>query len=347
MSTPDRSRDLPGVIAPENRPAPLDALLNEVTPTAIHYRRNHFPYPQIDVETWRLVVSGAVRRQLILTLAELSTFPARAASVLLECAGHRRTEFVPPISGVQWNLGALSQAQWGGAALASVLEAAGLRDDAVEVVFHGADAGPFGELPGRHTFSRSIPLAKALHADTMLVTSMNGEQLPREHGFPLRAVVPGWYAMDSVKWITEIEVVTSPFRGPFQELDYRLQAVGETGIGDRIDEMRVHALFASVAEGDRVPAGPHTVYGVAWAGAGIETVEVRLDGDAWIPATLTKSGPYERVLWTASLDLVPGRHKLAVRAIDAQGRTQPPAPVWNRRGYVNNAVQHISISVLS
>jgi DMSO/TMAO reductase YedYZ molybdopterin-dependent catalytic subunit len=363
MSTPFRSHDVPGVAAPENRPTPVATLVGDVTPVAAHYRRNHFPYPRIDGDSWRLSVTGAVRTPLSLVLADLGTQPARGATallappapptcpplpatVLLECAGHRRTDFQPPIAGVQWSLGALSQAQWGGIALASVLDDAGLQDDAVEVVFHGADAGSFGELPGRHTFSRSIPVAKALHADTMLVTSMNGQPLPREHGFPLRAVVPGWYAMDSVKWITGIEVVTESFRGPFQELDYRFQAVDDPGIGERIDEMRVHALFASVAEGDQVVAGDVTVSGIAWAGAGVETVEIRVDNDDWAPATVTKSGPYERVLWTAIVALPPGQRILSVRATDVQGRTQPPLPIWNRRGYVNNSVQRIAVAAV-
>jgi DMSO/TMAO reductase YedYZ molybdopterin-dependent catalytic subunit len=346
MSTPYRTHDVPGVTVPENRPTPVATLVSDVTPVAEHYRRNHFPYPRIDAGTWRLAVTGAVRTPLSLSLADIAAHPARVGSVLLECAGHRRTEFTPPIAGVQWNLGALSQAQWGGVALGSVLDVAGLRDDAVEVVFHGADAGAFAEVPGTHTFSRSIPIAKAMHADTMLVTSMNGEPLPVEHGFPLRAVVPGWYAMDSVKWITSIDVVTEPFRGPFQELDYRFQAVDDPGIGERIDEMRVHALFASVADGDQVAAGAVTVSGIAWAGVGVASVDVRADNDDWVSATVTKSGPYERALWTASVTLPPGRRVLSVRATDTHGRTQPPMPIWNRRGYVNNAVQRIAVVAL-
>ena len=198
---------------PKTDPTPLPELVDDVTPIATHYRRNHYPYPRIDLATWHLPVTGAVERPLDLNLAALAALPPREATALLECAGHRRTEFSPPISGVQWSLGALSQAQWGGVALASVLDLAGLRDDAVEVVFHGADAGPFGELPGTHTFSRSVPVAKATHPDTLLATTMNGAPLPRIHGAPVRALVPGWYAMDSVKWLTGIEVVTEPFRG--------------------------------------------------------------------------------------------------------------------------------------
>ena len=343
MSTPNRPAEGPGVSAPENRPTPVPAMVDDVTPTVIHYRRNHFPYPDVDVSTWSLPVTGAVVHSLDLTLADLEALPARAATVLLECAGHRRTDFSPPISGVQWSLGALSQAQWAGISLTSVLELAGVRQDAVEVVFHGADAGRFEELPGTHTFSRSIPIAKALHADTLLVTSMNGERLPHEHGAPVRAIVPGWYAMDSVKWITRIEVVTAPFRGPFQELDYRFQAVDDPGIGTRIDEMRIHALFASIADGDHVPAGATELSGIAWSGAGVASVEVRVGNGDWEPAELVKSGPYERVMWTVTADLAPGQQTIAVRSTDALGRTQPVAPIWNRRGYVNNSVQRISV----
>ena len=172
---------------------------------------------------------------------------------------------------------------------------------------------------------------------------MNGERLPREHGAPVRALVPGWYAMDSVKWITSIDVVTVPFRGPFQELDYRFQAVDDPGIGTRIDEMRIHALFASIADGDHVPAGTTELSGIAWSGVGVASVEVRVGNGDWEPAELVKSGPYERVLWTVTADLPPGQQTIAVRSTDALGRTQPVAPIWNRRGYVNNSVQRISV----
>jgi DMSO/TMAO reductase YedYZ molybdopterin-dependent catalytic subunit len=333
--------------APENRPTPLAALLDDVTPAGTHYRRNHFRYPQIDLQGWSLAIGGAVRAPINLTLADLRALPARTHRVLLECAGHRRTEFQPPISGVQWGLGALSQADWSGPALAEVLAGAGIEDGAVEVVCHGADAGAFEELPGEHTFSRSIPLAKALDPDTLLALDMNGEPLPREHGRPVRAIVPGWYAMDSVKWITAIEVVTEPFRGPFQEVDYRFQAVGETGIGTRLDETPVHALFTSVSDGDRRPAGSHEISGVAWAGAGVAEVEVRVGAGPWEPAKIVPgAGPYQRIVWRAVVELPRGQTiPLTVRATDARGRVQPDRPQWNRRGYANHSVQRIEVVV--
>jgi DMSO/TMAO reductase YedYZ molybdopterin-dependent catalytic subunit len=335
------------VAAPENRPTPLAVLLDDVTPIDAHYRRNHYAFPEIDPESWRLVVGGAVATPRSLSLADLRALPTVTHRVLLECAGHRRTEFSPPISGVQWQLGALSQAEWSGPALASVLALAGLAPDAVEVVLRGADSGPFGELPGIHAFARGVPVAKAVHPDTMLALDMNGAPLPRAHGAPVRAVVPGWYAMDSVKWITDIEAVTAPFRGAYQEHDYRWQPAGSTGIGDKIEEMPPHALFASVGDGDTLPAGVHEISGIAWGAADIDAVDVRVGSGRWEPAKLTPSGPYERAVWRTTVDLPASTQiELSVRATDTRGRVQPPAPTWNKRGYVNNSVQHITVTVV-
>jgi DMSO/TMAO reductase YedYZ molybdopterin-dependent catalytic subunit len=149
--------------------------------------------------------------------------------------------------------------------------------------------------------------------------------------------------MDSVKWLTGVEVVCRPFRGPFQELDYRYQPEGCTGIGDRIDELRVHALITSMADGDKVGCGVVEVSGIAWSGAGVASVELRLDAGPWRAAEVTRSGRWERVRWCAAVELDPGVHTLAVRATDVRGRTQPAVPVWNRRGYVNNSVHRIGL----
>jgi DMSO/TMAO reductase YedYZ molybdopterin-dependent catalytic subunit len=348
MSAPYTSSTASPGPAPENRPAALAALLADVTPTAAHYRRNHFAYPRVNLDGWRLPVGGAVRSPYEVTLDDLRARPTTTHRVLLECAGHRRTDFQPPIGGVQWGLGALSQAEWSGPALGDILARAGVRDDAVEVVLHGADRGPFPELPGVHAFARSLPLAKALHPDTILALDMNGAPLTREHGAPVRAVVPGWYAMDSVKWLTGIEVVTEPFRGAFQELDYRFQAAGETGIGTRLDLMPPHALFVSVVDGDTVAGGHLELTGIAWAGAGVASVEIRVGAGPWEPAKITSSrDPYQRVVWRVVIDLPAGQPTtLAVRATDEAGTTQPNAPIWNKRGYANNSIQRVEVRVV-
>jgi DMSO/TMAO reductase YedYZ molybdopterin-dependent catalytic subunit len=334
--------------SPENRPAPLSVLLDDVTPTELHYRRNHFPYPAVDATTWALVVRGAVERPYELTLDDLNELPRRSVRVLLECAGHRRTEFSPPIGGVQWGMGAVSQADWSGVALRDVLDRAGVARDAVEVVLYGADHGPFPEVAGAHPFARSLPLAKAMDPATLLALEMNGQPLPYEHGAPLRAIVPGWYGMDSVKWLTAIEVSTDAFRGVFQELDYRFQSAGETGIGARLDVVAPHAVFVSVDDGVAVPGGRQWLTGVAWAGRGVASVEVRVGPTGWEKAEIIDgSDPYQRVVWRAEVDLTPGLPVIvAVRATDTAGVTQPPSPNWNRRGYANNSVQRLELLVV-
>ncbi|HEU4754939.1 MAG TPA: molybdopterin-dependent oxidoreductase, partial [Armatimonadota bacterium] len=246
----------------------MPALELPETPAESHYRRNHFPYPHPEDTPRHLEITGAVERSLRLPLEALREHPSRTLAVLLECAGHRRTEYDPPISGVPWKVGALGQARWTGTPLAAVLQNAGLLPGAVEVVLHGADRGPFAGAEGEWTFSRSLPLEKALHPDTLLAWEMNGEPLPHVHGGPLRAVVSGWYAMDSVKWLTRIEVVTEPFRGPFQELDYRFQAAGESGPGVRLAELPVSSLILSPQEDQELRAGRIRVSGIAWGGAG-------------------------------------------------------------------------------
>ncbi len=330
---------------PENRPTSHAALQLPGTPTHDHYRRNHFPYPQVDAAGWRLQVGGAVRTPLSLGLEELRRMEQHRLSVVLECAGHRRTEYVPPITGVQWKTGALGQAAWAGLALRDLLQQAGLQDGAVEVVLHGADRGPFKGVEGEHTFSRSLPLAKALHPDTLLAYAMNGEPLPREHGAPLRAIVPGWYAMDSVKWLTRVEVVRQPFRGPFQELDYRFQPEGETGIGRRLDRIPISSLILEPLEGTELKAGTFLLRGIAWGGEnGVRQVEVSTGG-GWQPAVLGPDpGPYQKRDWSLEVTLAPGRYALASRATDGAGAVQPERPTWNRRGYGNNSVHRVQVT---
>jgi DMSO/TMAO reductase YedYZ molybdopterin-dependent catalytic subunit len=175
----------------------------------------------------------------------------------------------------------------------------------------------------------------------LLALTMNGALLPPEHGAPLRAVVPGWYAMDSVKWLVRIEVVSRAFRGPFQELDYRFQPAGQDGPGERLAALPVHALVVSPAEGDRVRAGRLLASGIAWSAAALDSVAVSLDGQAWQPARLGTVRPYQRALWELALEVPPGRHTLAVRATDVTGARQPDHPLWNKRGYANHSIHRV------
>ncbi len=300
--------------------ADLAALHGGSTTAARHFRRNHFPAPSVPPAT--VEIAGAVARPFVLDLAGLKRFGVVEHDVVLECAGHRRTEFEPPVDGLPWDVGAVSQGRWGGTPLGAVLAEAQPADGAVEVV-----------LAGDEGFARSIPIAKALHEATLLAWSLDGEPIPKELGGPLRAIVPGNYAADSVKWLRSIVVATVPFDGEFQVDDYCL--VGAEGIpdGTQLHELPVTSLV-TVTERTQIA-------GVAWGGE-IVHVDVEVDGlrhEATLRAPL---GPYAFTPWELEVDLVPGEHTAAARATDSAGNTQPERPLWNARGYANNAVHRVS-----
>jgi sulfane dehydrogenase subunit SoxC len=308
------------------RPTPLTAL--ERGGIAGHFVRDHFGAPEVDVRGHALTVDGAVRCPRSLTLGDLRALPRLARTVVLECAGHRRSEHQPAVPGVAWEVGAVAEARWAGTALALVLGAAEPEPDAVEVVLHGADG-----------FARSLPLTKARDPETLLAWEVDGGPLPEVHGAPVRAVVPGWYATDGVKWLTRIEVVREPFGGYWQAEEYRWAAPGDDGPGRRMTALPVHALVSSWERG--------AVRGVAWGdGTPIARVEARVDGGPWREAVLVPGRDrWSLSRWTLTGDLAPGRHVVEARATDAEGRTQPDRPTPNRGGFANHSVQRVDVEV--
>jgi len=336
------------VIAEETEPVNAAADLRSLgaaRPTTPHFRRNHFPTPPIDPDGWTLALGGAMSEAMLLPAVSLRAFEPRILPAVLECAGHRRTELDPPAPGLPWRTGAVSEAVWTGASLGDVLRRAGIAPEAVEIVLRGADHGE-SEHGGVRSYARSLPVAKALHPDTLLAYEMNGAPIPIAHGGPVRAIVPGWYAMDSVKWLTSIRAVTRPFAGPYQALDYRWREPGEPGPGRRIDRLSVHALITAPAEGERLPAGPTVIRGAAWAGeAQVARVEVSVDGGGWEVAEIERRGLYARALWRHEVDLAAGLRRIAVRATDRRGATQPERPVPNAGGYCANAVHRVAVAV--
>lgn len=333
-----------------NEEAPLRALAQPVTPTAEFYQRSNFLIPEIDPATWSLSVDGLVRRPLALTWNEVRSMPARTVTVTLECAGNGRTLVSPLPPGHPWGLGAVSTAEFTGVPLREVLERAGIGERAVEVMFAGADAGGIGG--GRAVrFERSLPLDAALHPDVLLAWEMNGEPLPPRHGYPLRLVVPGWYGVASVKWLTEIRVLGAPFHGHFQTERYIYLGERGTPDGTPVTRMRVRAVIADPSEGDRLSAGVATlVRGTAWSGdAPVTRVEVSADGGAtWDDAQLDSTPSiYAAAPWTfVWIPTDPGRHVLLARATDGAGHVQPRYPVWNELGYGNNAVHRVEVDVV-
>jgi DMSO/TMAO reductase YedYZ molybdopterin-dependent catalytic subunit len=208
---------------PNNLEMPFDRLDSFLTPTDLFYIRSHFPTPNIDASQYELRIDGAVGRPLTLRYEELRAMRSETRIATLECAGNGRVFLVPQVRGAQWELGAVGNAEWTGVPLRDLLERAGLEDGACEIIFEGADQGVPSEEPippGPISYSRSVPLDKALQPEVLIAYQMNGRDLSPDHGFPVRAIVPGHYGMASVKWLTRIQAVREPFQGYWQTSDY-------------------------------------------------------------------------------------------------------------------------------
>ncbi|HEY3921057.1 MAG TPA: sulfite oxidase [Gaiellaceae bacterium] len=294
------------------------------------------------VSDWQLTVDGTVEEPLELSVSELQCYPVHHLSVVLECAGHRRSEYRPPTPGLPWGFGAVSEAVWAGCSLANVLDAVGTQGR--YVLLQGADHGSFRDT-AKVAFARALPSEKACHPDTLLAWEMNGRPVPHAHGGPVRAIVPGWYATDSVKWLKRITVLDYAFDGPFETVDYR-KRVNASDAGSRLTTLSAHSLITSVADGEQVPAGEQILRGIAWGEtADLIKVEVSIDNDNWQQAELAPmTNLYGRRHWAFAWHAKPGIHTVAVRATDAGGNSQPRIPAWNEGGYANNSIQRILLT---
>jgi DMSO/TMAO reductase YedYZ molybdopterin-dependent catalytic subunit len=332
---------------PLNCETPPPALGGEVTPTARFYRRNHFPIPVLDAATWRLAVTGMVERPLSLSSHELRRLPAETMVITLECAGNGRAQFQPPTPGVQWDVGAVSTAEWTGARLADVLGHAGIRSSAREVIFGGADRGTVDGSPRPIRFERSLTVADALESGALLAYAMNGRPLPARHGYPLRLVVPGWYAVASVKWLTDIRVVEEPFEGFFQATHYVYERDrGKTTAAEPVRLQQVRALISRPGSGQELACGGLIVRGVAWSGAApIERVDVSVAGGPWQKARLVGvAAAHGWQQWEfLATGLEPGEASIRARATDLAGQVQPEQPEWNRLGYGANFIHEVRV----
>ncbi len=339
-------------LATRNHGMPLEALAYDVTPIGMHYLLIHYDVPRVDPAAWRLEVGGAVERPLSLSLDELAARPQATADVTFECAGNGRTLFEPRPISQPWGLEAVSTGSWTGTPLAGLLAEAGVADEAVEVLFSGLDLGVEGGI--EQAYERSLPIADALHEEVLLAWSLNGAPLPPQHGYPLRLVVPGWYGMTNVKWLSRITVLTEPFTGYQNAHSYRLREQ-EHEEGSPLARMAVRALMIPPGIPDFATRrrfarpGRHTLEGRAWSGAGpVEAVEVSADGGAtWERASLDPAAtPHGWRRWSFEWHpLAPGEYELCCRATDATGARQPESAAWNLGGYANNAVQRVAVTV--
>ncbi|MEE9228470.1 MAG: sulfite oxidase [Acidimicrobiia bacterium] len=325
-----------------NAATPLSALTSAATPNELFYLRSHSSPPTFDADTWRLTVKGV--SEVALSLADLQAMSDVSATVTMECAGNGRSGMNPHPGGTPWDLGAASTTEVTGVPLAVVLAGVGVDDGTVEVLFTGADGGEVE--PGRfETYRRSLPVDTARDPRVLIAWAMGGEPLVPAHGAPVRLVVPGWYGMASVKWLTEIETIAEPFSGYYQDVKYVYD--GEDGLADGtpVTTARVRSLVTAPADGDLI-SGEVEVLGTAWSGEGaISSVEVSVDGGAsWQYAELTSpKSPDAATLWKLAWAPGVGAHELVARATDAAGNVQPLEPVWNAHGYGNNAVHRVTV----
>jgi DMSO/TMAO reductase YedYZ molybdopterin-dependent catalytic subunit len=318
-------------------------------PNAHFYVRNHFQIPLLDSSTWRLGVAGLVERPLSLSLRELETMRSHTLVVTLECAGNGRSRFDPPIEGEKWNLGAVSTAEWTGVPLVEVLDRAGVEAAAREVLFRGADSGTVWGRSETIRYERSLRVDDARRSEALLAYAMNGEALPIQHGYPLRVVVPGWYGMASVKWLTEIELVDEQFAGHFQAEAYMYEWPRDGGtVREPVTLQNVRSLITDPSPGQEVHRGDVAIRGVAWSGAAqIARVDVQLGDGPWQQARLLGDRTRQSWQWWELITRIdePGPLVVRARATDLAGRTQPDAPEWNRLGYGNNAIQDVPVNV--
>ena len=322
--------------AETHRPASDAQARSLATPNADFFVRNHFAAPNISDESWTLSVSGLVSKPVTLSYPDLLLMPSVRQAVTLECAGN------PPGGTL------VGTSVWSGVPLAELLKQAGVRPGAGTVVLHGSDSGDGEGIPPGTHFARAIPIEKAMEPSTLLAYEMNGNPLPTAHGFPVRALVSGWYGMDSVKWLTRVEVLTQPFAGYFQQERY----VSVRGNGERqpITRMSVSSKMVRPSEGEEIRAGAYRIEGVAWAGEHkIAKVQVRINGSGdWQPANLPAL-PVAMVWTPWSYDWRiprPGQYTLEVRATDEDGKTQPDAHDPDRKDpYELNTPHRVRVNV--
>ncbi|MGE0104576.1 MAG: sulfite oxidase [Blastocatellales bacterium] len=342
-------------IRPEDLETPVGLLNSYLTPKDLFYVRTH-TYPARveakDAASWPLKIDGMVDRPMAITLDELKKLPRASVTVTLECAGNGRAFYDPPVPGIQWEKGAVGTCRWTGARLSDVLKKAGLKAGVTYIAANGADK-PVGKMPD---FIRNVPVAKAMHPDTILAYEMNGEPIPQLHGFPLRLIVPGWEGAYAVKWVNHLEALDKEHEGFFVKTAYRYPnkrvAPGAAVPPQDMEPLTgliVKSLINAPLDGSTHKPGRIRISGFAWAGeSSISRVDVSMDnGSTWVQAKLGREK--EKYSWQSfehefTIDK-PGAYQLMARATDDKGRQQPVVPQWNPSGYLWNVIDLVRINV--
>lgn len=344
---------------PPNFETPLRYFADPITRNDAFFVRYHgAAIPQVDVASWRLRIGGAgANGEESFSLAELrERFPQVETAAVCLCSGNRRGMFEPHVPGVQWGPGAMGNARWRGVRLRDVLNAVGVRKEALEVSFDGADSA----LLGGPDFVKSIPVWKALEEDALIAYAMNGEPLPHWNGFPVRLVVPGWTATYWVKHLERIEVLTQPSASFWMKTGYRIPASRfpvverftsqEAGGTTPITEIAVNSLIVDPAERAMLARGRTIeIRGIAWdGGAGLARVEYSIDGGrSWMRVEFGDDlGRFSFRPWHFALTpREPGPLAVQVRATNRLGVSQPQELIRNPAGYHHNVVQTLTVEV--
>ena len=351
----DQSEMIVRAKRPEDLEMPSSGFTDFVTPADRFFVRTHVEVPNVDLATWRLKIDGNVSAPLNLSMDELSRMPSFELPAVLECAGNGRSFYEPAVAGVQWANGAVGNGTWKGVRLRDLLDRAQIKPGTVEILFDGADV-PIGAMAD---FQRTIPIKKALDPNTLLAYELNGQPLPVQHGFPLRAVVPGWAGDNWMKWMVGVRVLDKESDVWWMKNAYRHPgkpvAPGSAIPQDvmrPLESLRVKSVIASPSDGSQVEAGkPAMIRGVAWSGEGgpVVSVDVSVDaGRSWRAARLispaTRYGWRQwELAWTPPAE---GYYTLLARAKDMSGDSQPLAQEWNPSGYLWNVAARASVEAV-
>ncbi|QIY79401.1 molybdopterin-dependent oxidoreductase [Chromobacterium violaceum] len=329
-----------------------------ITPNEVVFVRYHLAGHPLDIDpaAHTLTIDGKVRRPLTLTLSELQRFPRFKQTVVMQCAGNGRGLFQPRVQGAQLGNGSMACVEMAGARLADVLAAAGVMDGARQIACRGTDQPALEVTPA---FVRSLDLADALRPEAMIAWEMNGQPLPVLNGYPIRLVIPGFYAAYWIKHLSHIEVLDHVFDGWFASQAYTVPDTPDNGVPPgtkpdrtaRLTRMKVRSFITHPAHGDAIaaPDGRLALRGIAFdSGSGIRRVDVSADGgDSWRQAELGPDiGRFAFRPWTLALDGVkPGPLALMARAAANDGQRQPLRQPWNPGGYARNVAERVEIVV--
>ena len=344
---------------PPNYETPIEYFRTAITPNDAFFVRYHLAnIPEVDAKTWKLTVAGdGANGGVALSLDDLKRMPTAEITAVCQCSGNRRGLFEPHVPGVEWGYGAMGCAHWKGVRLKDVLDRVGLKKEAIEIAFNGAD-GPVSDQTA--DFIKSIPVWKAIEDTTLIAYEMNGQPLPHFNGFPARIIVPGWTAVYWVKHVTSISALTKPQGGFWMNAAYRIPTgkfpivahflTQQTDANTPITEMVVNSLITAPLDGERVPSGRElAVSGLAWdAGYGVSAVEVSNDGGkSWSAAVLGEDmGRFAFRAW--SFPVTPkaqGKLTIMARATNKIGQTQTAELIQNPAGYHHNVISRVTLDV--